>query len=483
MNLILLALSIILFFLLSLRHVYQFQLAEYRFVRFRSMLRDSGFFNLLFVPKFVFPAKTFRNYLIIFFAFILLVIINVVIYNLLDMVLVLCLLNYFFGKISIILGVIITIPFAKIYRDGKIKQAKELIQNSDTVVIGVTGSFGKSSVKEFLYSILSKKYDVEKTEGNRNTNIGVSLEIIEKIQSNPQYFIVEMGAYHIGEIEEICNIVKPTYGCLTGIGNQHMDIFGSIQNLVRAKSELLRSLPKDGLGVVNFDNEYAEELLDSVKSEILTYGEKENVDFRLTDISYKKRMMFVTCENEGKRYKFTTALFGRHHAINLVGCLALALNLGMSYENIQEAIAEIEPMPGKLSIHKGLNDSTIFDDGYNSNLHGFLHALDVISNFEAEKKFVFSYGIFELGKEKLPAYKKIVDFLEKNDIVLLTLDKKFLQFESDKVLWNEDETKVMDFLKENLTNKDLLLIQGRCTNDFLNELQLKKYELPDQENS
>ena len=483
MNLILISISIILFFVLSLRHVYQFQLTEYRFIRFRSMLRDFGFFDSLFIPRFLFPAKTFRNYLIVFFTLLFFLTINFFLFEIFTetilLTLTLILLNYFLSKICVFLGVIASIPFAKIYRDRKIGLAKKLARNSNTVFLGVTGSFGKSSAKEFLFSILNKKYDVQKTVGNRNTNIGVSLELIDKMKNEPDIFITEMGAYHIGEIQGICDIVKPKYGCLTGIGNQHMDIFGSIQNLVKAKSELLRSLPKEGFGVVNIDNEYVEELLQDVNAEIVTYGEKENADFRLVDVKYKKRMMFVTCKNGQRGYKFTTALFGKHHAINLVGCVALALNLGVNYEDVQEAIVEIEPMPGKLSIHKGLNGSTIFDDGYNSNLHGFLHALDVVSNFEAKNKFAFSYGIFELGKEKIPAYKKVVEFIEKNNIVLLTLDREFLKFNSKNVLWKENEEEVLEFLKSNLKSSDILLLEGRFSKVLLNELQLRKYEVSD----
>ncbi len=473
----LIALSFFLFLFLSLKNIYHFQITEYRWDRLRAMLNDIGYFKF-FDFKIVFPAKTIRNILIFFFSFSFLFIINLLLFNIIEIYL-LFLLNYIFSKISTILGVICSIPFASYHRRKTILKAKKLAKNSNTVFIGITGSFGKSSVKEFLYEFLKTKYSVQKTSGNRNTNIGVSMEVVEKMKRRPKFFIIEMGAYKIGEIEAICDIVKPKYGILTGIGNQHMDIFGSLENLVYAKSELVSSLPEDGIAVVNIETGFEEDIFKNVKARKITYGKKENSDFRIVEINYRKRLTFVKFEKDSKEYIFTTALLGKHHVFNLIGSVALALELGISYDDIVKAIAKIEPMPGKLSLHTGLNGSAIFNDGYNSNLHGFLSALDVLKSFDAEKKYVFSYGMFELGKERKEAYKKVVEKLDEYNIVLFTLDSKFTKFGSKNVFLKKSEKEVLDFLKKNLSKKDILLLQGRCSEDFLNSLDLKKYGIQD----
>ena len=475
-------LTAIVSYLFAFRQIYQLQITEYRFDRFMTMLRDSGFGSLIY-PKIVFPAKTVRNIMIASFSLVFLLLLNYLVFVFfienLTVIFLLALLNYFIAKDLVFFASIIVTPFANIVRRRTVAKASEIVESLDVGMIGVTGSFGKSSMKEFLYQIFSEKYNIERTAGNRNTDIGVALEIKEKLNKDLDFFVCEMGAYKIGEIEKICSFVKPKYGVLTGIGNQHMDLFGSIENLVQAKSELLRALPEDGVAVVNVDNNHRERLFENVKAKTITYGWSEDADFKILDLKYKKRMMFVEFSGFGKEYKFTTALLGNHQAINLLGVIALALELKISYETIQKAIAKMEPLYSKLSVHKGVNGATIVNDGYNSNLDGFLSALDVAKNFEAKKKFAFNYGIFELGKEREQAYRKVVESVVDGDITFLTLDKRYLKFDDKNVIYMKSEDEVMEFLKKNLQDGDLLLLEGRCTNEFLEFLDMKKYEIQD----
>jgi len=475
-------LTAIVSYIFALKQIYQLQITEYRFDRFMTMLRDSGFGSLIY-PKIVLPAKTVRNILIAALSLIFLLLFNYIIYLLLWenilLIIFFALLNYFIAKDFVFSASTIITPFANIFREKTIKQAKEIVEGFDGEIIGVTGSFGKSSVKEFLYQIFSEKYSMERTAGNRNTDIGVALEIKEKLNEKLDFFVCEMGAYKIGEIEKICNFVKPKYGILTGIGNQHMDLFGSIENLVYAKSELLRSLPENGVAVVNIDNDYKAKLLENVKAKVITYGWNEQADYRILDLKYKKRMMFVEFSAFEKKYKFTTALLGNHQAVNLLGIIALGLELKMGYENIERAIAKMEPLESKLSLHTGFNGVTILNDGYNSNLEGFLSALEVAKGFESKKKYAFSYGIFELGQEREKAYRKVVESVLEGNIILLTLDKRFLRFNDENVIYMKSEKEVMDFLSKNLKKGDFFLLEGRCTPEFLNFLNMEKYELQD----
>ena len=475
-------LTAIVSYFFAFRQIYQLQITEYRFDRFMTMLRDSGFGSLIY-PKIVFPAKTVRNIMIASLSLFFLLLLNYLVFVFfsenLTVIFLLALLNYFIAKDLVFFASIIVTPFANIVRRRTVAKASEIVESLDVGMIGVTGSFGKSSMKEFLYQIFSEKYNIERTAGNRNTDIGVALEIKEKLNKDLDFFVCEMGAYKIGEIEKICSFVKPKYGVLTGIGNQHMDLFGSIENLVQAKSELLRALPEDGVAVVNVDNNHRERLFENVKAKTITYGWSEDADFKILDLKYKKRMMFVEFSGFGKEYKFTTALLGNHQAINLLGVIALALELKISYETIQKAIAKMEPLYSKLSVHKGVNGATIVNDGYNSNLDGFLSALDVAKNFEAKKKFAFNYGIFELGKEREQAYRKVVESVVDGDITFLTLDKRYLKFDDKNVIYMKSEDEVMEFLKKNLQDGDLLLLEGRCTNEFLEFLDMKKYEIQD----
>lgn len=474
--------SIIVSYLYAFRQIYQLQVTEYRLDRFFTMLRDSGFSNLI-LPKLVFPAKSIRNVMIAILSLFLLVAINYLIYVYFEQnlvaILVFAFLNYFIAKDLVFLSSFFILPFANFFRLQNIKKAKKILEKSDVQCIGVTGSFGKSSVKEFIYQILSEKYKVERTSGNRNTDIGVALEIQDKINSDLDFFICEMGAYKIGEIDKICSFVKPKYGVLTGIGNQHMDLFGTQENLVWAKSELLRALPVNGVAIINIDNDYAQKLLQDVKAKTVTYGWSQEADYRILDIRYRNRLMFVNFCISDKEYKFTTALLGQHQAVNLLSVIALALELKISYEVIENAVAKIEPLESKLSVHTGFKGVTILNDGYNSNLDGFLSALEVSKNFDAKKKYAFSYGIFELGKERADAYKQVVASAIDAGVTLLTLDKRFMKFDDKSVIHMESEEEVMNFLRKNIDKEDFFLLEGRCTQEFLNFLNMKKYEVQD----
>jgi len=257
----LLSCSVLVSTLFALRQIYQLQVTEYRFDRFFSMLRDSGI-GSLFMPKVLLPAKTIRNFTILAIAFCSLIILNYILFvNFKDnfvFIWITLFLNYFVAKMLVLLVSSFLKPFANMAREKTIKKAGDMVKNLEVEMIGVTGSFGKSSVKELIYQVLSEKYLVERTLGNHNTDIGVALDIQDKLTKDLDFFVCEMGAYKIGEIDKICSFVKPKYGVLSGIGNQHMDLFGSQENLIQAKSELLRALPEDGTAIVNIDSGYKE---------------------------------------------------------------------------------------------------------------------------------------------------------------------------------------------------------------------------------
>ena len=184
---------------------------------------------------------------------------------------IILLLLFFYLATPILITAIIlfTNPFFNFQKKRIIKKAMAKMRTLKKIkVIGITGSYGKTSTKEFLDVILSEKYRVIKTTGNNNTNIGVAKTVLNKVNDNYDYFICEMGAYKIGEIEEICGIVKPEIGILTGINEQHLDLFGSIENTVKAKFELIEALSKKGVAILNRDNKYIKSAIKNRKLDI-----------------------------------------------------------------------------------------------------------------------------------------------------------------------------------------------------------------------
>ncbi|MCK5084174.1 MAG: UDP-N-acetylmuramoyl-tripeptide--D-alanyl-D-alanine ligase [Candidatus Pacebacteria bacterium] len=335
-------------------------------------------------------------------------------------------------------------------------------------VIGITGSYGKTSTKEFLYTILSQKYKVVRTEGNNNTNIGVAYTVLNKVNDDYDYFICEMGAYKIGEIAEICSIVQPEIGILTGINEQHLELFGSIENTIKAKFELIKSLPENGMGILNGDNEY-------IKTEIGNWSKGFSPTIKLfqtKDIAPNIKVYQDCVEFVYRDQKFKLNLLGKHYIENVLSAIMVAEHLGMNLEEIKNATEKIKPteyMMGKLV---GPNDSVFIDDSYSANPDGVIAALDYLNEaYSGYKKIIVFPGIMDLGKESRDIHKKLFDRIGEvcNIAYILNQDTKRLHSPigtmepaSDcEFIFEKDFDKVTKMIKNNLDKNTVVLLESR----------------------
>ena len=287
----------------------------------------------------------------------------------------------------------------QIMRNNKyINEAKKIIDSSpNLIVIGVTGTYGKTSVKNYLAKILSSKYQVLVTPQNYNTTLGVVKTIRENLRATHQIFICEMGAGNIGDIKEICDIVKPQYGIITSIGPQHLETFGNIGNILSTKFELAESVAKrSGTVFLNYSNEYIRGYAENIKNKVIYGEENENFDFSAKDIKSSYEGISFRINNEPIEFK--TKIIGRHNAINLAGCIAIAKNLGISYQDIQLQIKKLENVEHRLNIIKQ-SDLTIIDDAYNSNPVSSKSALNTLNEFNGTKILV-TPGLIELNNQE-----------------------------------------------------------------------------------
>ena len=464
--------------------IYRAQITEYRWFRFKAMLKDAGWKRVLFPTKFYRPALSVRNLLIfgIYEFFVIFLLALTWFYWPVFLIAILFFIPFAF--LFLWIGNWATFPFVFLKRNRIIKQAKSIIKQHEPIVIGITGSYGKSSVKQLLAEVLSTKYKVIVTKGNRNTDIGVALDIIEQKESlkYSDIYIVEMGAYIPGEIRKITNFVEPNIGIVTGIGNQHIGLFGSIENLVNAKAELLEALPcKDGLAVINADNKFVKTLADKTCAVVLKYGlfSKEGV-FSPTNIKSKELLQTFELKLRKKVYKFQTMLLGKHNVVNLTACILVADYLNIPIEKLQQKINTILPIKQKLSIHYGVNNTLILNDSYNSNVNGFIEALDVLNTIGKRKaKVVISNGIFELGNEKAKSYEMIVNNIKKvNDFkYLLTTDKLLSDIANKRGIVSQVFSKEFDIIKfleeeRSLNSDSVVLLEGRFSPTMHNFLQI-----------
>jgi len=334
----------------------------------------------------------------LFFTEIILIILVVMAFSI-DNYIKLAILNIISSFICIIAN-IINYPVEYLIRKKYINEAKKILKDMPNLtVIGVTGSFGKTSVKNFLVKTLSAKYEVLTTPKNYNTTMGVVKTIRENLKPIHQIFVCEMGATKVGDIKEICDIVKPKIGVITSIGPQHLQSFKSIDNIIKTKFELADSVKENnGIVFLNFDNEYIAN--NKINMEYKSYGiDNQNLDYNSYNlVSSSKGLSFKIKDESNKDVDFRTKLIGRHNIVNITGAIAVANYLGVPLKNIVPRIKEIQSVDHRLQVlpHGNL---TIIDDSYNSNPVSSKSALDTLNEFEGTK-IIVTPGLIELGSDE-----------------------------------------------------------------------------------
>ena len=283
----------------------------------------------------------------------------------------------------------------------KRKAQKKLKSNSNLKVIGITGSYGKTSSKNILSDVLNVKYNALPTPKNFNTPVGLTITINNYLDKFTDYFIAEMGAFKRGEVQYLCDFVHPTYGILTKIGTAHLESFGSQENIQKGKFELIESLPSDGIGILNGDDELQRNYHLKNNCKIVWIGiENADVDVRATNIKLSHTGTTFDCIFKGdkKKYKFETKLLGQANVYNILAAIALGKELGISIEQLQVGVKKVNPVEHRLELKKSGNIN-IIDDAYNSNPVGAKMALEVLKMMPG-KRIVVTPGMIELGAKQ-----------------------------------------------------------------------------------
>jgi len=304
-------------------------------------------------------------------------------------------------------------PFFVIKRNMVLSYAKEKIKEFPNVkVIAITGSYGKTSTKEFLTTILSKKFNVLSTSKHQNSEIGVANSILNNLNKEHEIFIAEVGAYNKGKVKEVCNIIKPKIGIVTGVNEQHMALFGSLDNLLSGEGgrEMAEILAKDGLLVVNGDNKYCMDLIKRFHGEERIYTESNknlNADIWTESVSVSKdHLSFIAKNKKGEMANFYVNVLGRQNVQNLLGAILVASELGMSFHEISQALKEIKEEQAGMTLTLNKHGINIIDSSYSSNPDGVMAELDYLSVFE-NKKFIVMPCLIELGEKAGHTHEQI----------------------------------------------------------------------------
>lgn len=281
-----------------------------------------------------------------------------------------------------------------------INDAKQMLQKRpDLKVIGVTGSFGKTSVKYYLQTLLQGRYNVLVTPGNFNTPLGITRTVREYLKPTHEIFICEMGARRTGEIREVCDIAHPDLGIITSVGPQHLETFYSMENIQKTKFELADALSADGILFLNGDNTYIQEMAAKYPNSVLYYSQQSGEGYVAKDVSVSQfGTDFTVVTPEGESERFQMKLIGGHNVINVTGAIAVAHSLGIALRDLRVPVRKIQPVEHRMQM-KEYGSVTIIDDAYNSNPVGSKAAVETLNMFEGIR-ILITPGMVELGEKE-----------------------------------------------------------------------------------
>ena len=394
---------------------------------------------------------------------------------------------YQFAFYFIMLGLFINYPIESGINKLYLLSAKNIIRKSKATIIGITGSYGKTSVKDILHAFLSLKYKALKTPESYNTPMGICKVIRGELKSDCDFFVVEMGARRRREIKELCDLVSPVSGIVTSVGPQHLETFGSMENIIKTKSELIEALPEDGIAVLNADNSGCAEMAKKRNlQQILLFG----IDFdekkggnSCSFVKAKNISMdsggshFILHNGRSEEVEVKSCLLGYQNIYNILAASAIALHYGLTLDEIKNAIKNLKPAPHRLQLIKNPNGIIVIDDAFNSNPVGAGMALDVLGSFKGGKKILVTPGLVELGEIEYQENKKfgekaasVCDYVV---VVGKTQSKPIIAglkekgFSSDKIKNVESLDKASQYLQTVLKPDDIVLFENDLPDNYL----------------
>lgn len=335
----------------------------------------------------------------------------------------------------------------------------------DIPVVAVTGSVGKTSTKDLVASVMSRKYNVLKTEGNLNNNIGLPFTLLRL--KNENAVVIEMGMNHFGEISLLTKIAKPTLAVITNIGTAHIGNLGSRENILKAKLEILEGLIGNSI-VVNADNDllgkWAEE--NNENYNIITYGINNEISkYKAKDIQSFVDKSTYKLDN----YDITVPVGGEHFVLNSLCGIAVGRYFDIPMEEIIKGIENFELTKKRMEINIAKNGATIINDSYNANYDSMKAAIEYLRNVTGKRKIAVLGDMLELGEYSEELHRKVGDCVEGIDI-LFTVGKlsKYIAENAkiSNIIQCENNEEVISKIKEIMSANDAILIKASNSMKF-----------------
>lgn len=348
-------------------------------------------------------------------------------------------------------------------------KTKIRLRKSPLTVIGITGSYGKTSTKLLLEHILKTKFNVFATRQSHNTLFSVSWDILKFLSNSRTHAIIEYGAYKRGEIKQMTKLIRPQIAIITGITKQHYGLFGSYENLKKTKFELLASLPPGGMAFINCEDKNTKEIQQMASQSHTRWRCFETQKWKTGGFRTIGGYLSFYIQTAEKKFIIKTKLLGDTYIENIKAVLAMAEYLGVSAEMTAEALESFTPSDHFITRSAGLNQSTLVNDSGTANPRGFESAMQVVKTIRYPKKVLVTSGIIDLGNVSDQTHAKLGEAAGK------VFDAAFYAgtegFNSFFAGWNKvsggkpifriaENTALVNFQKE-INKKTLVLIEGR----------------------
>ena len=337
-------------------------------------------------------------------------------------------------------------------------------------VVGITGSVGKTSARDMIASIVATKYKVWKTQGNYNNHLGLPLTILGL--KDHEALVVEMGMNHSGEISLLSKIAKPDIAVITNVGTAHIGNLGSREGILKAKLEILDGLKKDGVLIINKDDDMLSSWYDKQenKDNILTFGIDSDGDIKATDIEIGERGSSFKINDK----KFEVPVAGGHYIYHALLGILVGRELNISDEKIAEGIKSIELTKGRMEMIKCSDDIIVINDCYNANFDSMKAAVDYLGKVENRRKIAVLGDMLELGEFSEALHKKIGEEVSKNNIdILITVGElgKLINDTADnsslKKYHFDNNEEAIKKIKSIMKNKDIVLVKASNAMKFI----------------
>ncbi len=450
---------------------------------------DMAYLGELLLKKLRTPVFTKRGKRIVATGLVLIFIVSALTF-VIDETSMLILCGEFLLLLAPAIGIAWTTPIVNRIKRKELDIARSKLERIQPIVIGITGSYGKTTTKEFVATILSEKYKVEKTVKNENTDFGIARKVIENFDKKARVFIVEMGAYRKGDIERLCDMVEPQIGLITGIEPQHLDLFGDMKMIKQTKFELIKALPKKGIAIFNLTNPYMHQLYGKAKNlhtqlKVLGYytganpNKKQSVDIKSIVNKTDSTGIYFDLIYKKQHKKLYASILGNHFIENLTGAILIGKELGLSWEQIEKGVKKIRLPDGIMTKIELPYGSLLIDDSYNSTPKGFESAIDTLKQIRRGKRIIVSSGIIELGKREKMVHQKIghrASFVEKFILTNSQFEKYIKEGmkDNEKVESIEDPQQLVNRVEKFIEKGSAILLEGRMPSVLMKFLHERK---------